>query len=80
MKQRITATKCLQRNKKIKGWFSKKVNKIDKSLENLTKIMRERPKLIKLEMKKGRSQQTLTKSNEFLGTILKTYIHINWKI
>jgi hypothetical protein len=42
--------------------------------------MRERPKLIKLEMKKGRSQQTLTKSNEFLGTILKTYIHINWKI
>jgi hypothetical protein len=30
------------------------MNMIDKPLENLTKIKRERPKLVKSEMKKGR--------------------------
>jgi hypothetical protein len=36
-------------------------------------------KLIKLEMKKERVQQTQRKSIEYLRTTLKTYVQINWK-
>jgi hypothetical protein len=49
-----------------------KINKIDKPLANLTKMRRERPKLTKLETKKGISQQPPRKSKESLGIIKKT--------
>jgi hypothetical protein len=39
---------------KQKGWFFEKINKIDRSLANLTKMRREKPKLIKSGMQKGR--------------------------
>jgi hypothetical protein len=39
---------------KKKSWFFEKINKIDKSLANLPKMRRVRPKLVKSEMKKGR--------------------------
>jgi hypothetical protein len=45
----------IQRINETKNWFFEKRNKIDKPLAKLTK--RRRPKLIKLEMKIGISQQ-----------------------
>jgi hypothetical protein len=42
--------------------------------------MRSEKTLIKLKIKRGRSQQTLRKSRELVGANLKTYIQMNWKI
>jgi hypothetical protein len=44
----------LELNNKSNSSSLKKINKIDKPLANLTKMRREKPKLIKLETKKGR--------------------------
>jgi hypothetical protein len=41
--------KNVQRINKTKCWFFEKINKIDKPLANLTKIRREKPKLMKLK-------------------------------
>lgn len=57
-----------------------KRNKIDELLAKLTKSKREKTQLIKLEMKKEKSLQTSQKSNRSLGTMLKTYTPISWKI
>ena len=46
---------------KAKSWFFEKINKIDKPLARLIKKQREKIKLIKLEMKMERSQQTTQK-------------------
>ena len=46
---------------KTKGWFFENINKIDKPLARLIKKKRERIKSTKLEMKKGRLQQTIQK-------------------
>ena len=46
---------------KTKGWFFENINKIDKPLARLIKKKRERIKSTKLEMKKGRLQQTMQK-------------------
>ena len=46
---------------KIKSWSFEKINKIDKPLARLIKKKRERIKSTKLEMKKGRLQQTMQK-------------------
>ena len=45
---------------KTKSWFFEKINKIDKPLARLIKKKR-RIKSTKLEMKKGRLQQTIQK-------------------
>jgi hypothetical protein len=65
---------------KQKSWFFEKINMIDKLLDNLSKMRREKTQINKLEMKKGKSQQIPRKSKESLGITLKTYIQINWKI
>jgi hypothetical protein len=49
-----TKKKKIQRINETKSWFFEKINKIDRPLANLTKIRMERPKLVKLETKKGR--------------------------
>ena len=46
---------------KAKSWFFEKINKIDKPLARLIKKQREKNKIIKLEMKMERSQQTIQK-------------------
>jgi len=46
---------------KTKGWFFENINKIDKPLARLIKKKRERIRSTKLEMKKGRLQQTMQK-------------------
>ena len=46
---------------KIKSWFFKKINKIDKPLARLIKKKKKRIKSTKLEMKKERLQQTMQK-------------------
>ena len=46
---------------KTNSWFFEKINKIDKPLARLIKKQREKIKLIKLEMKMERSQQTTQK-------------------
>ena len=46
---------------KAKSWFFERINKIDKPLARLIKKQREKIKLIKLEMKMERSQQTTQK-------------------
>jgi hypothetical protein len=46
--------KNMQRINETKSCFCEKMNKSDKPLVNLTKMRRKRPKIIKLETKKGR--------------------------
>jgi hypothetical protein len=46
--------KKIQIVNKTKSWFFEKINNIDKPLENLTKIRREKIQLVKAERKKGR--------------------------
>ena len=45
----------------IKRWFFEKINKIDKALARLIKKKERGIKSIKLEIKKGRLQQTMKK-------------------
>jgi hemerythrin len=49
-----TQTKNTKRINETKSWFFEKINKIDRSLANLTKMRRENPKSEKSEMQKGR--------------------------
>jgi hypothetical protein len=46
----------------------------------LSKVSKERFKLVKSQTKKGREQQTTRESKEPSETILRTYIPLNWKI
>ena len=46
---------------KTKSWFFEKINEVDKSLARLIKKKGRRIKLIKLEMKIDKSQQTTQK-------------------
>jgi hypothetical protein len=56
------------------GCLNEKIKKIDKSLANLTKIMKEKTQIKKLKIKKWRPQPIPRIS---LGNTLKTYIQIN---
>jgi hypothetical protein len=49
----IKTKKPIQRINETKNFFFEKISKTDKSLAKLTKRRKERPKLIKLEMKGG---------------------------
>ena len=51
----------IEKINKTKSWFFEKINKIDKPLARLIKKKERRIKLIKLEMKKERLQQTRQK-------------------
>ena len=57
MKKKETRVKI----NKTKSWFFEKINKIDKALARLIKKKERRIKSIKLEIKKGRLQQTMKK-------------------
>jgi hypothetical protein len=48
----IDTLKTIQRINETKSWFFEKTNKIDKPLENMTKMRGKRPKLVKSEKKK----------------------------
>ena len=54
---KVTITKI----NKAKSWFFEKLNQIDKPLARLIKKQREKNKIIKLEMKMEKSQQTTQK-------------------
>jgi hypothetical protein len=73
-------TKKTKESMKQKSGSFEKINKIDKLLANLTKIRRKKIRVNKIRNKEGRSQQTPRKSRESLGTTLKNYTQINWKI
>jgi hypothetical protein len=45
----IETKKIIQRNNKTKSWFFEKMNKIDKPLENLTKMGREKTQISKFK-------------------------------
>ena len=57
----------MKKNKayKTKSWFFEKMKKTDKPLARLIKKKREKNKILKLEQKKERLQQTLQKNNGF---------------
>jgi hypothetical protein len=52
----------------------------DKPLTNLTKMRGKNTQINKIRNERWRSQQTSMKSRDSLGTTLKVYIQINWKI
>jgi hypothetical protein len=54
------------------------INKIDKSLANLTKMRREKSQSNKIRNEKG--EKAPRKFRESSGSTCKTYIHINWRI
>jgi hypothetical protein len=72
--------RTIQRINETISLFFEKINKIDQLMANLSKMRKEKTKLTKSEMKKGRKQQTPWKSRESLETTLRTYIPINCKI
>ena len=54
----IETKKTIAKIKETKSWFFEKINKIDKPLARITRKKRERPKSVKLEMKKEKLQWT----------------------
>jgi hypothetical protein len=49
----IETNKYIQRINETKSWFFKKINKIDRSLANLTKMRKEKTQIIKIRIAKG---------------------------
>jgi hypothetical protein len=60
--------------------FFEKINKIDKPLANMPKMRGENTQINKIRNKKGEITTNTKESMESLGTNLKNYIQINWKI
>jgi hypothetical protein len=60
--------------------FFEKVNTIDRSLANLTKMRREKSQISKIRNAKEEIKQTPQKSRKSSETTLETYIVINLKI
>jgi hypothetical protein len=52
MKERPRKKKTHNKNQKPKSWFFEKINKIDKSLANLTKMRREKTNISKIRNEK----------------------------
>jgi hypothetical protein len=69
-------TKKIQRINETKSWFVETINKIDRPLENLTKMRREKTQISKIINAKGSQQQTPQKSRKSSETTLRTYILI----
>ena len=63
---------------KAKSWFFEKINKIDKPLARLMKKKKKRIKLIKLEMKMEKSQQTTENYEGSSETTVSNYMAIKW--
>jgi hypothetical protein len=49
----IETKKTLQRITETKSWFFEKLNKVDKTLANLTKMKRQKTQISKIRNKKG---------------------------
>jgi hypothetical protein len=73
----LETKRTIQHINERKSWFFEKINKTDKPLAKLNK--RERPELIKSEMKKGILQQIPMKFRSYMNT-LKIYTPANWKM
>jgi hypothetical protein len=58
----------------------KKINKTDKLLAKLTRTKREKTHVNKIRDEIGNNTQIPMKLRDSLGSILKMYIPINWKI
>jgi hypothetical protein len=63
-----------------KSWFSEKINKIDKSLANLTKMRREKSKISKIR----NENRTITTNSKGIQGLIRDYFENlysnNWKI
>jgi hypothetical protein len=66
---KIKTKQTTQRINETKSWFFEKINKIDKSLANMTKWRREKTQIDKIRDEKG----DITKNT-------KTHIQVHWKI
>jgi hypothetical protein len=67
-------------NKQTKHWFFEKKIEINKPLENMTKMRREKIQISKIRKEKGEIKQTPRKSRDSSEITLRTYMPINWKI
>jgi hypothetical protein len=65
---------------KHKASSLKKINKIDRTLANLTKMRREKTQISKIRNAKGDITTNTTKSRKSSETTLRTHILINLKI
>jgi hypothetical protein len=72
--------KTLQRNNETKSLFFEKINKIDRTLANLTKMMREKIQISKIRNSKGEIKTNKQKSRKSSETTLRAYTLINLKI
>jgi hypothetical protein len=66
--------KSKERINETKRWFFEKINKIDRSLANLTKMSREKTQISKIRNAKGEITQTPQKARKSSETTLRTYL------
>jgi hypothetical protein len=69
MNNEIETQQTIQRINETKSWFFEKINKIDKSLANMTKPRREKTQINKIRDKKG---DITTNTNE-IQRIIRAY-------
>jgi hypothetical protein len=70
----------IQRINETKSCFFEKINKIDRSLENLTKMRGKNLKSVKIRNVKREITTNTTQILGIIETTLRTYIQINLKI
>jgi hypothetical protein len=76
----VDTRKPIQTIKETKSWFFEKMNKIDKPMENLTKMRREKTQISKIRNKKCKIKTNTKEIRESSETTLRIYIEINWKM
>jgi hypothetical protein len=76
----IQTNKPIQRSNERKSWFFEKINKIDRSLGNLTKVRREKTQISKIRNAKEEIITNITEIQGSSQTTLRTYSPINLKI
>jgi hypothetical protein len=80
----IETKKTIQRINETKTWFFEKINKIDRTLANLTKMRREKTQISKIRNAKEEITTNTMEVQEiitdYFQTTLRIYIQINSKI
>jgi hypothetical protein len=66
---KIETKKTVRRINETKSWFIEKINKIDKSLANLTKMSKEKTQITKIRNKKGE----ITTNTKEIHRIIRDY-------
>jgi DNA anti-recombination protein RmuC len=66
----------IQRINKRKGWFFEEIDKIVKSIANMTRGRRENTQINKIQDEKGDITTNTTKCRGSLGSTLKTFIQV----